>query len=150
MLCSESLKNLDLCLKQKQSWFSIDPELCSSSFSYRTLIRETDWSALHTVMYLILHEQIERFTGQLPVQAVLDGQIHRLGLHFGFLGLWRFILLLLLFVFCWSLKVIIVTVNFPLQTLGVVEQWWVVGFKGGKCSHIFIIDVKLCPNRFYH
>ncbi len=74
-----------------------------------------------TVTYLVLHEQIDRLSGQLPVQAVLDGKIHRLGLHFGLLGLWNVILLLLFVVFC-GLKVITVTVNFPLQTLGVVEH----------------------------
>lgn len=53
--------------------------------------------------YLILHKQIEQLVSELPVQAVLNRQVYSLCLHFGFLGLWRLVVLLFLLVFL-SLK----------------------------------------------
>lgn len=53
--------------------------------------------------YLILYKQIDQVVRKLPLQAVLNRQVYILCLHFGFLGLWRLVVLLFLFTF-FSLK----------------------------------------------
>ncbi len=79
---------------------------------------------------------------------------NRLGLHFGLLGLWNVILLLLFVVFC-GLKVITVTVNFPLPNIRCVEHapiscyWCQIESNPNMC---YIKQVKWCskPKHYVH
>lgn len=74
-----------------------------------TLLRQILWApAGHSWRflehYLILHARVQHVSGQLPLQAVLDGKIHCLRFNFGLLGLRGLVGLLLLLVVLHRLK----------------------------------------------